>query len=171
MLEKRNRLDDSEIVLRSKVVQEIVTKSKEFKSAKVVGAYFAFGSEVKTDLIIEKAKMQGKKVALPSVEGDSISFYEMSSGKYLVKGRFGIMEPMPYGPIDRIDLIVVPGVAFDKNGYRLGYGKGYYDRFLSSGHGFSIGLAYEFQLLEDLPHYSRDKRLDAVATEGRILYF
>lgn len=144
--------------------------SKEFKSAKVVGAYYAFGSEVKTDLILEKAKALGKKVALPSAEGESLTFYELSSGKYLVKGRFGIMEPLPYGPVDRMDLLVVPGIAFDKKGYRLGYGKGYYDKFLAKKSVFSIGLAYSFQLLGSLPKAKYDKRLDAIATEGGIHY-
>lgn len=144
--------------------------SKEFKSAKVIGAYYAFGSEVKTDMIITQARTLGKKVALPSVEGDSLAFYELSSGKYLVKGRFGIMEPLPYGPVDRIDLLVIPGIAFDKKGYRLGYGKGYYDKFLAKKKVASIGLAYSFQLLESLPIRKYDKRLDAIATEDGVYY-
>jgi 5-formyltetrahydrofolate cyclo-ligase len=168
MLERRNVLDSGEIARLSKRVQEFVINSKEFKSAKVIGAYYAFGSEVKTDLIIEKAKALGKKVALPSVEGESLAFYELSSGKYLVKGRFGIMEPLPYGPVDKMDLLVVPGIAFDKKGYRLGYGKGYYDKFLAKKDLFSIGLAYSFQLIESLPKGEYDKRLDAVATEAGI---
>jgi 5-formyltetrahydrofolate cyclo-ligase len=170
MLEKRNGLAPSEIAKLSKHIQEFVINSKEFKSAKVVGAYYAFGSEVKTDLILEKARALSKKVALPSVEGESLAFYELSSGKYLVKGRFGIMEPLPYGPVDRIDLLVVPGIAFDKKGYRLGYGKGYYDKFLAKKNVFSIGLAYSFQLLESLPKGKYDKRLDAITTEEGVHY-
>ncbi|AFU59189.1 putative 5-formyltetrahydrofolate cyclo-ligase [Candidatus Nitrososphaera gargensis Ga9.2] len=172
MLEKRNRLDAQEIVERSKRVQEFLINSKEFQSAKVVGAYYAFGSEVRTDLVIEQTKALGKKVALPSVEGENLTFYELSSGKYLVKGRFGIMEPLPYGPVDRMDLLVVPGIAFDRKGYRLGYGKGYYDKFLAKRKVvFSIGLAYSFQLLDNnLPLGEHDKRLDAIATEDRIIY-
>ena len=170
MLEKRNSLDAKEIAGLSKRVQEFVLDSKELKSAKVVGAYYAFGSEVKTDLILEKARALGKKIALPSVEGESLSFYELSSGKYLVKGRFGIMEPLPYGPVDKIDLLIIPGIAFDKKGYRLGYGKGYYDKFLAKKNVFSIGLAYSFQLLESLPNAEYDKRLNAIATEQGIHY-
>src|SRR5919198_3128198 len=142
--------------------------SKEFKSAKVVGAYYAFGSEVKTDMIIERARALGKKVALPSVEGENLAFYELSSGKYLVNGRFGIMEPLPYGPVDRIDMFIVPGIAFDKKGYRVGYGKGYYDKFLVKRKVFSIGLGYSFQLIERLPTVEHDKKLDAIATEDGI---
>jgi 5-formyltetrahydrofolate cyclo-ligase len=170
MLEKRNRLHASEIVKRSKRIQEFVINSKEFQPVKVVGAYFAFGSEVKTDLIIERARMLGKKIVLPSVKEDKITFYELSSSKYLIRGRFGIMEPVPYKRVSKIDLLLVPGIAFDKKGYRLGYGKGYYDRLLSGKRTFSIGLAYSFQLLENLPHDRYDKRLDAIASEDGIRY-
>ena len=170
MLEKRDALDAKDAARRSKSVQEFLLNSKEFKSAKVVGAYHAFGSEVRTDLIIERARALAKTIALPSVEGESLAFYELSSGKYLVKGRFGIMEPLPYGPVDRMDLLVVPGVAFDKKGYRLGYGKGYYDKFLAKKKVTSIGLGYSFQLLESLPRGKYDKRLDAIATEDGVHY-
>lgn len=170
MLGKRNALSAAEIAKRSKKTQELVLGSKEFQSAKVVGVYHAFGSEVKTDMIIEQARLLGKKVALPSVEGDSLAFYELSSGKYLVKGRFGIMEPLPYGPVDRIDLLVVPGIAFDKKGYRLGYGKGYYDKFLAKKKTATMGLGYSFQLLESLPRGTHDKKLDAIAIEGGVYY-
>lgn len=170
MLQKRNALDAKEITERSKRVQEFLLGSREFKSAKIVGAYHAFGSEVRTDAIIEHAQALGKKIALPSVEGNSLAFYELSSSKYLVKGRFGIMEPLPFGPVDKIDLLIVPGIAFDKKGYRLGYGKGYYDKFLAKKKIFAIGLGYSFQLLEKLPTGKYDKKLDAVATEGGIHY-
>jgi 5-formyltetrahydrofolate cyclo-ligase len=171
MLQKRNALSAGEIARLSRRVQESVVNSKEFKLAKVVGAYYAFGSEVRTDLILEKASALGKKVTLPSVEGESLTFYELSSGKYLVKGRFGIMEPLPYGPVDRIDLLVVPGIAFDKKGYRVGYGKGYYDKFLARKDVFSMGLAYSLQLVESLPRGEHDIKLDAVTTEERVYYF
>ena len=170
MLERRNRLNFQEIAKRSKSIQEFVINDNKFQSAKVVGAYFAFGSEVATELIIERAKMLDKKIALPRVEEDKITFYELSSTRSLIRGRFGIMEPPPYGHMDEIDLLVVPGIAFDKKGNRLGYGKGFYDRLLSGKRTFSIGLAYSFQLLENLPHDRYDKRLDAIASEDGIHY-
>ena len=170
MLERRNRLTCQEIAKRSNSIQEFVINSKEFLQAKVVGAYFALGSEVTTELIIERAKTVGKKIALPRVEEDKIIFYELSSIKFLIRGRFGIMEPPPYGHISDIDILVVPGIAFDKKGNRLGYGKGYYDRLLSGKRTFSIGLAYSFQLLENLPYDRYDKRLDAIASEDGLHY-
>jgi 5-formyltetrahydrofolate cyclo-ligase len=170
MLERRNKLNSLEIAKRSKSIQEFVINSKEFRQAKVVGAYFAFGSEVTTELIIEQAKTLVKKIALPRVEEDKITFYELSSIKSLIMGRFGIMEPPPSVPISEIDILVVPGIAFDKTGNRLGYGKGYYDRLMSGKQTFSIGLAYSFQLLENLPYDRYDKRLDAIASEDGLHY-
>jgi 5-formyltetrahydrofolate cyclo-ligase len=170
MLERRNKLNSLEIAKRSKSIQEFVINSKEFRQAKVVGAYFAFGSEVNTELIIEQAKTLVKKIALPRVEEDKITFYELSSIKSLIRGRFGIMEPPPSVPISEIDILVVPGIAFDKTGNRLGYGKGYYDRLMSGKQTFSIGLAYSFQLLENLPYDRYDKRLDAIASEDGLHY-
>jgi 5-formyltetrahydrofolate cyclo-ligase len=170
MLERRNKLNSLEIAKRSKSIQEFVINSKEFRQAKVVGAYFAFGSEVTTELIIEQAKTLVKKIALPRVEEDKITFYELSSIKSLIRGRFGIMEPPPSVSISEIDILVVPGIAFDKTGNRLGYGKGYYDRLMSGKQTFSVGLAYSFQLLENLPYDRYDKRLDAIASEDGLHY-
>jgi 5-formyltetrahydrofolate cyclo-ligase len=171
MLKKRNALSQEEIAKVSKSVQEAVMRSSEFRSAEVVGAYFALGSEAKTDLLVTEARELGKEVALPRVEGDRISFYEFSLGMSLVRGRFGIMEPPPNTPVKAMDLVIVPGVAFDVEGYRLGYGKGYYDKFLSESSAFSIGLAYGFQLVDRLPRGSHDVRLNSAATENGVIRF
>ena len=80
------------------------------------------------------------------------------------------MEPLPYYPVDKLDLLVVPGVAFDEKGYRLGYGKGYYDKVLARKKIFSIGLGYSLQLLEKVPRGKYDERLDAIVTEEGIHY-
>ena len=146
-------------------------KSARFQSARSVGAYHAFGSEARADAIIAEAQRLGKKVSLPTIEGNKISFYEFSSSKYLVRGRFGIMEPLPYGKSTDLDLLIVPGVAFDRLGCRLGYGKAYYDRFLADTPTFSIGLAYSFQLVERLPQHKHDKKVDSVATEKGFIAF
>jgi 5-formyltetrahydrofolate cyclo-ligase len=169
MLKMRNKLNSQEVTKRSKTIQEHVINTEEFQRAEVVGAYFAIDSEVMTELIIGRAKMLGKKIALPRVEGYKIAFYELQLTNTLVKGRFGIMEPPPYEPMDKIDMLVVPGIAFDKKGNRVGYGKGFYDRLLANKRTkFSIGLAYSFQLVENLPYDLYDKRLDAIASEDGI---
>jgi 5-formyltetrahydrofolate cyclo-ligase len=158
-----------EIEESSRRVQESVIKSKEFRSANVIGAYFATRSEVRTNLIVAQAKKLKKKVMLPRTEGDTIKFYEMTDK--LAVGRFGIMEPLPLSPAGEMDLVIVPGVAFDRRGYRVGYGKGYYDRFLSGSKAFSLGLSYDLQVVDILPHGAHDQKLDALATESGIIYF
>jgi 5-formyltetrahydrofolate cyclo-ligase len=169
MLEKRDGQEPAQIAKLSRAAQKSIIMSEKFRAAGSVGAYFALGSEVRTDLIISEANKLGKIVALPRVEGESISFYQHSDSNHLVKGRFGIMEPLPQTEIKVIDLLVVPGIAFDRRGYRLGYGKGYYDKFLLKNPTVSIGLAYSIQLVENLPHGSHDRRMDAIATENGIV--
>ncbi|MDQ3885269.1 MAG: 5-formyltetrahydrofolate cyclo-ligase [Thermoproteota archaeon] len=171
MLSIRNKLNREEVRKKSKTIQEFVINSKEFQHAEVVGAYFAFGSEVTTELIIGRARILGKRIALPRVESDKITFYEFTLTKSLIKSRFGIMEPPPYLHISNIDILLVPGIAFDKNGNRLGYGKGFYDRLLTSNRAiFSVGLAYLFQIVDNLPHDMYDQRLDAIASEDGVHY-
>lgn len=170
MLQKRKSQDLGYRARLSLRIQDHVIKSKEFQSAQIIGAYFTFGSEVMTDSMIAQAKREGKKVALPSVEGERITFYEFLSNEELVKGKFGILEPLPYSPIDKLDLLVVPGIAFDMKGYRLGYGHGYYDRLLAGKKIFSIGLAFSLQLIDNVPHDEHDRQLDAIVTESGIHY-
>jgi 5-formyltetrahydrofolate cyclo-ligase len=144
----------------------------------VVGAYYPRGSEVNTLDILNKVLEERKILALPATLRDKILFYKISSIKYLdgnqmVLSKFGIKEPLPSQSdlIDDIDLLIVPGIAFDRYGYRIGYGRGYYDRYLQrKKYVCSIGLAFELQLLDDnLPHEKFDQRVNAVATEEKIM--
>ena len=168
MLEKRNGLATDQIEEQSRLVQDHIIKSKEFAAAMVIGAYYPSGSEVRTSLVIDAARQAGKKVALPRTEGDRMVFYEF--GGELLEGKFGIKEPKPSSPVDNIDVVLVPGVAFDLKGCRIGYGKGYYDRFLSMQHCFSAGLAYSFQVVEELPRGRFDRRLASLITENGMMY-
>ena len=169
MLDRRNSLAAGQMEEQSRLVQEHVISSKEFAHAKVIGAYYAIGSEVRTGMIMDAAVAQGKKVALPRTEGDRMIFHEMASE--LAEGKFGIKEPLATAPpVDGIDLVLVPGVAFDLKGCRIGYGKGYYDRFLSMQHSFSMGLAYSFQVVDELPRGRFDRRIASIATETGISY-
>jgi 5-formyltetrahydrofolate cyclo-ligase len=176
-LQKRNALSKSEISRRSKVIQNRVINSSEYKSARVIGAYFAAGSEVRTEHIISTALKNHKVLLLPKTGVDQIAFCQVFEADFrenkLIEGRFGILEP-PRSSCnngENIDLLIVPGVAFDKYGYRIGYGKGYYDRFIENNDcHFSIGLGFQFQLLNhSLPCSRFDQRLDAIATESNML--
>ncbi|MFL6391328.1 MAG: 5-formyltetrahydrofolate cyclo-ligase [Nitrososphaeraceae archaeon] len=177
ILQKRNALSKSEISRRSEVIQNRIINSSEYKSARVIGAYFSIGSEVRTEHIISTALKNQKVLLLPKTGVDQIAFYQVFEADFrenkLVEGRFRILEP-PRSSRDieeNIDLLIIPGIAFDKYGYRIGYGKGYYDRFIEHNEcPFSIGLGFQFQLMNhSLPHSRFDQRLNAIATESNML--
>jgi 5-formyltetrahydrofolate cyclo-ligase len=144
----------------------------------VIGAYYPKGSEVNTLNILSKV-LEGQKIlALPATLGYKIFFYKIAHTNYfngdkMILSKFGIKEPSPSPAnlIDDIDLLIVPGIAFDRNGYRIGYGRGFYDRYLrKKKYFFSIGLGFELQLLDrTLPHEQFDQRVNAVATEKEIV--
>lgn len=186
-LARRDAIPYPDIERQSALVQQSAIQSKEFGQAQVIGVYHSKGSEVRTALLMGVAKEQGKKVALPRIEGNDMRFYEYNHSDdigSLVLGRFGIMEPASGAePVRHVDLLLVPGLAFDCRGNRIGYGKGYYDRFISGGGAsFSMGLAYSVQIVagndgdnddnnNGLPSGRFDRRLDALATENGVLYF
>ena len=155
----------------SKQVQRNLINDEKFRSARSVGAYSAIGSEVATNLILDEALRLGKRVALPKTQSDGIRFYEFSKTDELTDGRYGIKEPQASSQITHLDLIVVPGLAFDRNGHRLGYGKGYYDRYLRTAKAFTVGLGFSFQLVDVLPTDDHDIKLGALATEKGITHF
>lgn len=177
ILKKRNALSMCEIFKRSVVIQKRVINSSQYKSASTIGVYFPIGSEVRTEHIIRTSLNNQKLVFLPKTGSDKITFFRIFQADFtennLVQGRFGILEPpgSSYDVHEDIDLLIVPGVGFDTYGYRIGYGKGYYDRFIkeNSFH-YSIGLGFQFQVLDSrLPHSDLDQRLDAIATERNML--
>ncbi|HZA61407.1 MAG TPA: 5-formyltetrahydrofolate cyclo-ligase [Nitrososphaeraceae archaeon] len=177
ILQKRNTLSEREIQTKSIVIQQRVISLPNFRSAKVIGAYYPKGSEVNTLNILSKV-LEGQKIlALPATLGDKIFFYKISNmkdlGDQLILNKYGIKEPSPSSTelIDDIDVIIVPGIAFDRNGYRLGYGRGYYDRYLQNKKCvFSLGLAFEIQLIDnDLPREHFDQKVNAVVTEEKIM--
>jgi 5-formyltetrahydrofolate cyclo-ligase len=177
ILKKRNALSMSEISKKSMVIQNRVINSSQYKSARTIGAYFPIGSEVRTEHIISTALDNQKVVLLPKTASDKITFFRVFQAdfteKKLVEGRFRILEPPRSSGdlLENIDLLIVPGVGFDKYGYRIGYGKGYYDRFIKENDfGFSIGIGFQFQVLDSrLPHSAFDQRLNAIATERNVL--
>lgn len=140
-----------------------------------MGAYYPVGSEVRTQKILAIAMKSSRVVALPRAEGDDIRFYRISSNTDLIRGKFGIKEPRgsPSAYVsESIDLLLVPGVLFDIQGYRIGYGYGYYDRFIANRRRSIavIGLAYELQLLEKIPRSEGDQKVDILVTEKRTIH-
>jgi 5-formyltetrahydrofolate cyclo-ligase len=178
MLNKRNRISIRQVYEKSKRVQYNVVNSRQFLIAETVGVYSPVGSEVRTEEIIKEAICSGKKVVLPRVESGGMKFYQINDNPFqldnLVIGRFGIREPIKKGEeVVKIDLLIVPGIVFDSQGSRIGYGRGFFDRFiLGAGVSFSLGLAYQFQLVSyRLPQSNIDQKIDGLSIETGILYF
>ncbi|MFA5929302.1 MAG: phosphoribosylglycinamide formyltransferase [Candidatus Micrarchaeia archaeon] len=146
-----------------------------FNSAKCVLLYASKGGEVHTDGIIQSALSLGKKVALPVTvqEGHALELYEIKSISELSEGAFGILEPArnPERRVqpEEVELVVVPGVTFDRRGHRLGYGRGYYDSLLKRIKGCKVGLAYDMQIVGHVPDEPHDVAVDMVVTQSETI--
>lgn len=147
---------------------------REYSAADVILIYVSKPIEVDTIAVISAALEKGKRVAVPRCipETRGMEFYEITSIDELKPGSFGVLEPVPgcscpLRPYRRA-LCVVPGLSFDSSGYRLGYGKGYYDRFLAGFHGATVGLCYSGCVRWNLPHGYYDRPVDVLVTERYI---
>ncbi|VVC01656.1 Phosphoribosylglycinamide formyltransferase [uncultured archaeon] len=144
----------------------------EFEKASCILLYASKGGEVHTDGIIESALSLGKSVVLPATnkEEKTLALYRIKSTAELTRGAFGIMEPprRPEAKVEpgEIDLVVVPGVSFDRRGQRIGYGMGYYDSLLGQFRCRKIGLAYDMQIVERIPEEPHDIAVDMIVTEN-----
>ncbi|MBU0279102.1 5-formyltetrahydrofolate cyclo-ligase [Gemella sp. zg-1178] len=169
-IEKRNSLSEEYRKRADKEIFKRLENFKRFKLAKKIFIYVGFGSEINTVLLIEKY-IKEKRIFVPKIVKGKMELVEIFSVSDLSKGYFGVLEPRSekyyYGSID---LVITPSVVFNKNGYRLGYGKGYYDKYFSSrDFKFSLGLAYENMLAENIPLEEHDKKVDMVITENRLI--
>jgi 5-formyltetrahydrofolate cyclo-ligase len=140
----------------------------EVRRATTIMLFWSFGSEVPTRPLIDRLHERGVTVALPRIEGAELVPVRYVPGDPTTLTSFGAEEPVGGVRLDpsAIDVVGVPGVAFDRRGRRIGYGGGYYDRFLRGLRAFTVGLAFELQVLdEDLPGGSFDLAVDAIVTE------
>ena len=172
ILEKRNSLTKEEIKEKSKLIEEKLFSLPEYKKAKTVSFFVSFGSEVDTHDMIKEA-LKEKEVCVPVVQGDYIALSKINGlGDLDKEGKYGILEPSSIIEVDKemVDLIIVPGVAFDKKGYRIGYGKGYYDNLLRDYKGNTIGLCFALQMIGKVPVKEHDVRVKKVITEKEIIY-
>jgi 5-formyltetrahydrofolate cyclo-ligase len=146
-----------------------------FRGNKLLITYVSNSIEVDTKFIIRQAIEQGKRVAVPRcIEGTrNMEFYLINSLNDLLAGSFGILEPSDKLCEKLVDLseglCIVPALAFDSNGFRLGFGKGYYDRFLSNTNISTVGICYDGCVFEELPHGKFDRKVDMIVTESRII--
>ena len=173
--EKRKNLIDKD--LKDRLICECFINSKLYENAQTLLCYAALKDEINTDRIIERALKDGKKVALPRCSdlNGNMDFYYIKSLSDLSVGAFGIREPDPTAcekVQDFSDCVcLVPALAFDKSGYRLGYGKGYYDRFMKKFIIITVGLCYNESLRDTLPVEKHDESVDYIATESEIICF
>lgn len=146
------------------------------QSAKKIMIYYSIRKEVQTEAIINYLLKTGKTVALPVCTRErDLRAAIINDLSQLQSAAFGLMEPGPEATTldpKQLDLIVVPGVAFDEKGYRLGHGAGYYDRFLSkTTNSFKLGLAYDFQIVVKVPVENHDIGMNGILTPSRYLEF
>lgn len=176
----QNRLDLSqqEITAKSEAIVERVLSLPAWEQARTVMVYVAFRHEVETAGVITRALEEGKRVAIPVCKKDPLRLIPSELKEYpgdLAPGTWGILEPKEgrFRPLDphEVDLVLVPGVAFDEMGNRLGYGAGYYDRFLRTlrPDAFTAALAYELQIRDNVFPEAHDQPVQMVITEQRVI--
>ena len=178
ILERMEKLTKQEKKEKSKKIIDNLKSLKEFKSAKNIMFYVSFKNEVDThEIIKELLAKKEKTIIVPYVLKNYpiLQLSELKNFDWLEPKTFGILEPREFYirdfSIEKLDLVIVPGIVFDKKGYRVGYGHGYYDRFLKKIRRDTkkIGLAFDFQVVEDIPEGRYDVPVDIVVTEKRVL--
>ena len=165
ILEKLHNINKEQKKKRVKALKEKLFSLNEFKKAKCVMFYVSKHYEVDTHGMIDESIVMGKKVVVPITlkEEKTLKLSELRNReKELIEGHYGIHQPgeehIKVVSLKDVDLMVVPGIAFDKHGHRLGHGGGYFDRFLHKAPPalFTVGLAFDFQMVDELPRYDTD---------------
>lgn len=167
---QRKMYTDEEISSMSKEIAKKIVGLPEFQNAEKIMAYADYNHEVMTGYIIEEAWKAGKKVAVPKVRGKEMDFYLLHDFSQLEPGYFGIPEPKEGTIIDwKNALMIMPGVAFDDKLHRVGYGGGFYDRFLEKNPDiYRLAVAFSFQMMPDVPTEPTDIFPNMIVTEKEI---
>jgi 5-formyltetrahydrofolate cyclo-ligase len=164
MRKLKQELSDGDKILKSGRLFASVYRHPAFKNAKVVMMYWSLPDEVQTHQFVEEIS-KTKKVILPVVAGDELELREYRGQEYMKSDNtMGIGEPVgdPFENTGEIDLIIVPGVAFDRSNNRMGRGKAYYDRLLKKVNAYKIGVCFDFQFLDEIPSDENDVKMDEV---------
>ncbi len=171
LLDQRDGLSLDFIKIASGKIQDNLRKIDFYRTASTIGGYHAVGSEVRTQDILQEILNAGKDLALPKVEKDDLVFRKISSFSDLEIGNFSVMEPKDRCEyVKKLDVILVPAIALTRQGYRLGYGFGYYDRYMHGKRSRKIALSYSRQILKSIPHNSHDVKVDCIVTEDEVIY-
>lgn len=163
--EKKRAMTPEQIEEASQRLAELFFKTEQYKAARTIYGYLPYNQEVRTVPILERALKDGKQVAVPKVYGEEMRFICMTDLSRVEKGYAGIPEPAADGPVaeDPQALVLMPGLAFDPQGHRIGYGGGFYDRFLAREPEHpTVALCYAFQMLPQLDTEEFDIPVDCV---------
>lgn len=170
--EKKRQMSLEEIESNSNRMFTQLEQMSLWKEADVIFSYVSYNQEVATRKRMEKWLQSGKKVAVPKVVGEELSFFLISSLSELEKGYQGILEPLAGVCVDgKSGIILMPGLAFDSQFHRLGYGGGFYDRYLNKYKDVTltkIALAYAYQLYDQIPSERHDQLVDIIITEQSV---
>ena len=170
LLEKRDNTSFDLLQIASKQIQKKIKKIKPFRESQKSGFYYPIGSEILTQDIMQEALSNGKEVYLPRIRGEYMDFRKIDDFSSLEMGSFDIMEPNLDCPIDNnLDVLVVPTIGISPIGIRLGYGYGYYDKFLAKNKTVTISLTLEKQIVRNIPKSEYDVPIDWIVTEDRVL--
>ena len=170
--QKRDALSYDEIYKRSLKICDIFFDMEVYKDAKKIFTYINYKSEFVTSIIVKKALKDGKRVCVPVMSGKREMFFvEIKSLDELSKNKFGIPEPrLDFNKVLKSDsetVVIVPALAFSRTGYRLGYGGGFYDKFLSENESFfNIGFAFDFQISDEMFNDEFDVPVDIILSES-----
>ena len=169
LLERRDNTSHDLLKIASKKIQKKLDKIFAFKNAKKIGVYYPIGSEIFTQDIIQELLSKGKEVFLPKVMGEGMEFRKIVDFSSLEPGNFDIMEPKEECPVDNdLDVILVPTVGISQTGVRLGYGYGFYDRFLAKNKTVAISMTLEKQIIKNIPKSEHDIIMDWIVTEDKM---
>ena len=163
--EQKRAMTPEQIATASEKLVQMFLKTELYHRAKTIYGYLPYNQEVRTWALLEQALKDGKQVAVPKVYGEEMRFILIKDLSRVAPGYANIPEPVDDAPIanDPTGLVLMPGLVFDKEGHRIGYGGGFYDRFLSQEPNHpTIALCYEFQLLEHIPTEEFDIPVDCV---------
>lgn len=176
IIEKREVIEYSIRKEWDRIIFNKLVNNELYKNAKVIFTFVSYKSEVGTHQIIKHAIMDKKIICVPKIRSKEkgIEIFRINSMSELSVGYYGILEPLDNCPAvssEDLDLILMPGAAFDRQGGRVGYGMGYYDRFLTNMKDCvdKIALAYDFQVLDRVPMEERDVRINGIITNEEVI--
>ena len=169
----RRELSDAEKRELDRKIYDNIMRLRQYKACNTIFAYVSTGTEVDTKAVIKKAFLDGKRVAVPRCtdEKGRMVFHYITSLDELRPGSFSVDEPSETAPVavgNDSCFMLVPAFVIDKKGYRIGYGKGYYDRYIPGFSGQTVGLCYSSEFVNSVPHGKFDQSVDVIVTDAGI---